>query len=144
VGARRSQNQIAPQSACGSPLHALCNSLLLRTWRPETLSAASARVNRESEERTWQDEPAPPLPKLGSFQKGLRTCLYLRVPPQNGFVSYFLFAALRLARRVRPTVGRLHPFNNFCKQPSHSPCRALKLFSIGIHEMGCSVNLILL
>jgi predicted nucleic acid-binding protein len=51
--------------------HARCNSPLLRTWRPETLSGASARVNRRGRERTWQHEP-------GSFPTAPRWVRFIR------------------------------------------------------------------
>jgi len=38
--------------------------------------------------------------------------------------SYFLFAALRLARRVRPTVGRLRPFQQLLQATQPLSCRA--------------------
>jgi hypothetical protein len=43
------------------------------------------------------DTLIPNRAPMGSFYKGLRTCLYLRLPRQNGFVWYFLFAERRFA-----------------------------------------------
>src|SRR6266700_3808698 len=35
---------------------------------------------------------------MGSFREGLKSCFYLRLRHKNGFVWYFLFAALRFTR----------------------------------------------
>ena len=35
---------------------------------------------------------------IGSFREGLKSCFYLRLRHKNGFVRYFLFAALRFTR----------------------------------------------
>src|SRR5437016_13651124 len=74
--------------------------------------------------------PAFVVPLSGSFQphfdgfvfkraQSLKTCLYLRLP-QKSLGSFCIFFSPRsgLPRPVRPTLGRLRTFKNFCK-PSH-------------------------